>query len=591
MAILHTENLSFTYPNAKNKAINNINISVKKGDFVALWGKSGCGKTTLLKMLKREVTPYGKTKGKVFLKGKNLLDYNEEVFSKIGYILPDVEDQIITNKVWSELSFGLENLKIKSNIIKLKVAEIASYFGIHNWFNKSIDQLSEGQKQILVLASVMVMNPEILILDEPTSKLDPIATVNFINTLYKINQELGITIIIATHSLKDVFNVADKIAIMDSSEVVLYKSPKEIGEELYNINKKTNIEKEINSNIIENYILAMPCPVKAYYYLKDYIDINNKKIIKNCPLSVKEGQNFIYNNFYNCKKDNKENIKYIENKDNVNNKNKLNSSNANSNIIRVENIWFRYKKEDPDILKNLSLNIKKGEIFSILGGNGSGKTTLIKTLGNIIKPYKGKILINGKNIKKYKYKDLYYKNIGYLPQDIKSFFIKDTVKKSYIEVLKGNGINEEKNSYEEQICKIANEIEINHLLNRNPFDLSTGEQQKAALGQLLLLKPEILLLDEPTQGLDVYYLENFSKILKQLKLKGKTIVLITHDIEFAAKNADRCSLFFNGEIMAVSKPKEFLSNNSFYTTDASKIAKGMYKNVSTCKELIKEVLL
>ena len=540
MEILRIENLSFRYPKTKNNAIENISLSINRGEFVVVCGKSGCGKTTLLKLIKREIAPFGEINGKIIYNGcpQEQLN-NKSSSSEIGYVLQNPDNQIVTDKVWNELAFGLENMGLPSDVIRMRVGEMANYFGIQNWFRSNTDTLSGGQKQLLNLASVMVMQPKILILDEPTSQLDPIAASDFITTLQKLNRELGLTVILADHRLEDVFPIADKVLLMDEGKALIYDTPRNIG---------VKLDKNHEMHC------GLPSAVRIF---------NQLNISDECPLTVKEGRDFLENHFVARDTEVEE---YIHD---------------NDIAVELKSVSFRYEKNSPDILRDASLKIYSGEFFSIIGGNGAGKTTMLNLISGLKKPYRGRITVNGKDIKEYKGNSLYRNNIAYLPQNPTTLFSKDSIEEDFSETADLLGIPKKK------IEPVMEKMGITELADRHPYDLSGGEQQKCAIAKLLLLEPKILLLDEPTKGLDAFAKNALAKILKELKLNGITVISVTHDIEFAAENSDRCGLFFDGEILSAAVPEKFFAENSFYTTSANRIARGLFPNAVTCNQVIK----
>ena len=549
MEILHIENLSFNYPNSEEKALENLNFSIEEGSFTVVCGMSGCGKTTLLKMLKRELTPEGKVEGKVYFKGTEISELDDfTAAQKIGYVLQNPDSQIVTDKVWHEMAFGLENLGVETEIILRRIGEMSSYFGIESLFHKKTDELSGGQKQLLNLASVMVMQPDVLILDEPTSQLDPIAASDFIATLQKMNRELGLTIILVEHRLEDVFPIADTIILIDNGKLLLKDEPKNIASKL----------KETDEN--HPMLLGLPSAVRIFSGL----DVND-----DCPLTVRDGKMFLSNHFSN-------NIQ----KEYVAKEHKLNDNIA----LKTKNTWFRYERDLPDVLKGIDIEIHKNEVFCILGGNGVGKTTLLNVLSGVNKAYRGKILINDKKIKDYKGNELYRQNLSLLSQNPMSVFLKSTVIDDFDEILKVSDVKREER--EKKINAVAEKLEITHLLNKHPYDLSGGEQQKCAIGKLLLSNPKILLLDEPTKGFDPYAKKVLSGIIEKLKNDGITVVIVTHDVEFAATIADRCALFFDGKIISTDTPNKFFGDNNFYTTAANRISRHLYSGAVTCEQVI-----
>lgn len=549
--------LDFTYPNMNKKALKNINLNINEGEFVVLCGKSGCGKSTLLRHFKTVLTPFGDREGTIYFKGVDLDEVDDRTqASQIGYVLQSPENQIVTDKVWHELAFGLESLGYDNSTIRLRVAEMASFFGIQTWFMKNVTELSGGQKQLLNLASIMTMQPSVLILDEPTSQLDPIAGSEFLKTIKKINDELGTTIIISEHNLEEVFPMADRIIVMDKGEVIIDEKPRNVGEKV----------KRLNPDMFE----AMPTPVKIASSLELNID--------ETPITVKEGRKFI-DNIYKLKKpdfvrieDSRE-VEYLKN-----------TKSKKELAVKMKDVWFKYEKDGKDIVKDLSLEIKKGELFCLVGGNGTGKSTTVSLISGINKPYRGKIELFGKKISAYKDKELFNQNLGVLPQDPQSLFVKKTVREDLLEMLSGRGIKKEDRI--KKVDQISKLVDIVDLLEQHPYDLSGGEQQRAALAKVLLLEPKLLILDEPTKGLDAGFKLKFAEILEELLNREVTIVMVSHDIEFCASFAHKCALFFDGNIVTSNTPNKFFSGNNFYTTVANRMTRQVFENAITCEDVI-----
>lgn len=549
MALFEIRNLTFTYPEAKAPALQEVNFTIEQGEFIVICGKSGCGKTTLLRHFKTALTPYGKRSGEIRFCGDVLEQVSVRTqASEIGYVLQSPDNQIVTDKVWHELAFGLENLGYDQQTIRLRVAEMASFFGIQNWFSKSVEELSGGQKQLLNLASVMAMQPKVLVLDEPTSQLDPIAASEFLATIRKINLELGTTVIIIEHRLEEVFPMADKVLVLEKGRQILYDEPRQVGQALSG----------------NDLFLAMPSPVQIF---------DGTGQIGTCPLTVCEGRNWLTQHFEKSE----EQMPEPKGPEDRKEKSKI--------AIEAKEVWFRYEKETPDVVKDLFLQVQKGELFCILGGNGTGKSTTLSLLSGIRKAYRGKIFLNGKDIRKIKEKELFHGLIGVLPQNPQSLFVGNTVREDLWEMFSGLRIQHKK-EYEEQMERVIEETEIRHLLDMHPYDLSGGEQQRAALAKVLLLEPEILLLDEATKGLDGFYKQKLADIFERLKKRGVTILMVSHDIEFCASYGDTCAMFFDGGIVTCQSAREFFIGNSFYTTAANRMARHLFPNAVTVKEVI-----
>lgn len=535
MEIYKIENLSFSYPNRKRKAIDNVSLSVREGEFITVCGKSGCGKTTLLRLLKGAIAPHGEKSGEIFYFGKALKDLKErQAAAEIGFVLQNPEEQIVTDKVWHDLAFGAESLGLSNSEIRTRVSETAAFFGIERWFRESVNHLSGGQKQILSLASVMVMQPKVLILDEPTAQLDPIAASEFLNLLAKINREIGTTVILSEHRLEEALAFSDRAVVLEDGKIIEVGEPSVVGSRL----KKAE----------NDMYFAFPVPMRTFGVLEEN---------KPCPVTIREGRERL--------------LKYAS--ENPPSFYEFLSEKEDDEEIAAElsDVYFRYEKNQPDIIKNLNLKIKQGEIFAILGGNGAGKTTLLSLICGINRPIRGKIKSSGERI-------------GLLPQNPRNLFVKKTVKADLLDVLnEEQAADEEK---EKQISRVMRLCQIEHLKNVHPFDLSGGEAQRAALAKVLLKKPQILLLDEPTKGTDAHFKFIFADILMNLKKNGVTVALVSHDTEFCAAVADRCAMLFDGEIVSIAAAREFFAGKSFYTTSANKMAREVLPKAITAEEII-----
>ncbi|MGN0464267.1 MAG: ABC transporter ATP-binding protein [Acutalibacteraceae bacterium] len=539
MELLRTDKLGFTYPNQKEKAVDGVSFALEKGSFSLLIGESGCGKTTLLRLLKNELSPHGEKEGDIFFLDKPL---SETAASDIGFVSQEPDEQIVTDKVWHELAFGLENIGIDREQIRLRVAETASYFGIHNLYHRNTDELSGGQKQLLNLASVMVMQPKLLLLDEPTSQLDPITAADFISTLKKLNIELGLTVLLVEHRLEELFPIADEVLVMEKGRLILSGTPKAACGEMKG----------------RRLFAGFPSAARIW---------NGLDVPCDCPLTVREGRDFLDKYFPAA-------VGRISDKPDCAD---------TETVLEASGLWFRYEKNSPDILRDFSISVRKGEIFSVLGGNGCGKTTMLNVLSGLDRPYKGKCRVFGKKISEYKGNSLYRRTLAMLSQNPKSVFIKDTVREDFSDILSALEVPEDE--HDSRINALAGRFGITGLLEKHPLDLSGGETQKCAVVKLLLTQPGIILLDEPTKGLDAYSKKKFGLFLRELTDSGKTVITVTHDIEFAAEFSDRCALFFDGKLLSVGAPNKFFSGNNYYTTAACRIARGHFENAVLCDEV------
>lgn len=531
MALLEFEQLSFAYPYASRRALSEVSFRMAPGEYVVLCGPSGCGKTTLLRQAKRELRPAGAIEGKVLYCGTSLEELEaDKAFTEIGFVQQNPEDQIVTDFVWHELAFGLENLALPTPVIRRRVAEMAAFFGMETWFRKKTSELSGGQKQMLNLAAVMAMDPKLLILDEPTSMLDPLAARSLLDTVQRINRELGVAVLLTEHRLDTVFPVADRVLVMDGGKIQVDGVPQEIAARLSNTKDRGRL------------YYGLPAPVRICGELGD----------NPVPLTVREARQSLHNKLREpperCLYENKKKISYEP---------------EGKPVLKSKELWFRYGPEQPDILRGAELSLQPGELMCLLGGNGAGKTTLLKVLMGTYKPQRGKVT-TGKESK-----------LAMLPQTPQALFTQDTVLLDLLEA-----------GPEPEARMWAERLELTPLLEQHPFDLSGGEMQRAALCKLLLRHATILLLDEPTKGLDAYAKQKLANILRELNSKGTTVLVVTHDVEFAATWADRCAMMFDGRIISTDKPKSFFAGNRFYTTDANRIAGAWFPEAVTCEEVI-----
>lgn len=549
MEIFKIENLSFAYSTSPDKlALDHITLSIQPGEYIALCGRSGSGKSTLLGHLKTVLTPSGRRAGRVLFDGVPLQDVDlKSQAARIGYVMQDPDSQIVTDRVWHELAFGLESIGCDQKTMRLRVAEMASYFGIQSWFHRNVSELSGGQKQLLNLASVMAMQPDVLILDEPASQLDPIAASDFLNTVRKINQELGTTVILTEHRLEDVLHGADRVIVMEEGKVAAFDTPRRVGQRLYREQSPM--------------FAAMPAPMQMFYGAGEDGE--------NCPLTVREGRTWLTEHFGETKPK----VTRLPEEPDL--------PETKCPALEVKDVWFRYEKNSPDILQGVSLAVAPGTLHCIVGGNGAGKSTLMKAVCGICRPYRGKVKIGGKPLDKYKGKDLFTGNLAMLPQDPKSLFVKDTLLEELLEMLPAGA-----ESTDSRILETAKLCEVEGLLESHPYDLSGGEQQRGALAKVLLTEPRLLLLDEPTKGLDSFFKKTFAQTLRKLKEQGVTILMVSHDVEFCAAYGDVVSMFFDGQILTTNTPRRFFEKNSFYTTAANRMSRHVFSGAVTADNVI-----
>ncbi|MCL1807072.1 MAG: ATP-binding cassette domain-containing protein [Oscillospiraceae bacterium] len=542
MEAVRIENLTFTYPGREKPALDGVSLTIRRGDFVTLCGSSGCGKTTLLRQLKPSLAPHGVKSGGIFFGGTPLdaLPQRDQA-AKIGFVQQSPENQIVTDKVWHELAFGLESLGVKTPEIRLRVAEMASFFGIQTWFHKSVTELSGGQKQILNLASVMAMQPSVLILDEPTGQLDPIAASEFLATVGKLNRELGVTVILTEHRLEEAFPLSNRVVVLEEGRVLADGTPREAALRL----------RESGHGMF----LAMPTAMRVWSQLT--VDSGQLTVGDEVPVTVRDGAEWLR--------------QLTVDNGQLTVEGKLSTIHYPlSTAITWDDVWFKYGKTEPDVVKGLSFKANYGEITAILGGNGTGKTTALSLAAGLNTPYRGKVKADAR--------------VTMLPQNPQALFVKKTVREDLLEMLSERKLPKEEQ--QKRLAEIAALCRLEELLNSHPYDLSGGEQQRAALAKVLLLRPKILLLDEPTKGLDAEFKQVLAGILKQLTASGAAVVIVSHDAEFCAEHADKCALFFDGSIVSEGTPRAFFSGNSFYTTSANRMARDVLPEAITVGDVV-----
>lgn len=528
MEILSCENVAFKYNESTDYAISDCTFSVKKGEKIMLCGASGSGKSTLLRLLKRELSPRGELSGNITLMGKDRSELSDrESAEKIGFVMQSPDSQTVCDKVSAELAFGLESFGVKSGEIQSRVGEMAAFFGIEPLYDRDISTLSGGQKQLVALCSVMATDPDILFLDEPTAQLDPVAARELLGILDRLNKEMGVTIIIAEHDPEELFDSCDKILYLAKGKTEFFGTPA--------LTAKYFVE-----NALEGFL---PETAKAF-----------AKLCDDLPLNVRQGRAKL------------EKLGVTD----IPKQAVTDTERAEPYALQCKNLWQRYEKNSPDILKGCDLGIRKGECYGLLGSNGGGKSTLLRVICGLCKPYMGTVSLFGKKQKAYKNGSLFREMLAFLPQEPVTMFVKESVREDLLQ--SGDKVTVE---------NVSQRMGIEHLLDRHPWDLSGGEIQKCAFAKILLADPKIIVLDECTKGMDSFAKKALGDILLGLKDEGRTILLVTHDLEFAAQYCDRCGLLFDGKIVAEDNAVEFFSRNRFYTTAAARLTRGFFSGAVT----------
>ena len=608
MALFAFEELTFRYPKAPRDALRDVSVAIEPGQFVLVCGQSGCGKTTLLRQFKSALAPHGHQSGQVLFDGVPLADVPErEQVARIGFVMQDPDAQIVTDKVWHELAFVLESLGCDERTMRLRVAEMASYFGIQHWFHKNVGELSGGQKQLLNLASVMAARPDVLVLDEPTSQLDPIAASDFLATVHRINRELGTTVVMSEHRLEEVYGLADRVVVLEEGRVVADGEPRAVAGQLHCAVSPMALALPAAARIAWGVEGARPaCAVGRGAPCSDSIEVQGSSRVAdvsvctsmNCartpsplrrpyssiveegvalqvevPLTVREGRAWLT----------REVAVHPPRRWALPAGEACDSASARV-AVELRDVWFRYERDGADVLRGTTLTVPGGSLFAVVGGNGTGKSTMLRAICGVARPYRGKITVLGRRLKEWKKAELFRGGVALLPQDPLNLMVKKTVRGDLEEMLDGRGLTAEQRVA--AVREVATLTDIAPLLDAHPFDLSGGEVQRAALAKVLLSEPRLLLLDEPTKGLDAFFKDKLAALLRSLTARGTTVLMVSHDIEFCASYADRCALFFDGDVVTTNPPRQFFASNSFYTTAANRISRGFFENVVTVEEVV-----
>lgn len=574
MALYRVEHLTFAYPVGEEcigsegdgraersvglKALSDVSLSVEEGSFTVLCGASGCGKTTLLRLMKSTLAPHGCLEGSLLFDGRPLAEVPlREQTARIGFVMQIPEAQLVATTVQYELAFGLENLGVAPDEMRLRMAEMASFFGIGPWFRREVSELSGGQKQLLNLAAVMAMHPDVLLLDEPTAQLDPIAASEFLGAVAKANRELGCTVVVAEHRLEDVLPLADQVIVLNRGSIAAQGAPRGVGRKLW----------QQESPVAR----ALPTPLRVALAVGDETSL---------PLTVREGRAW---------------LRKVT--DGVREPACIDSNTRPSvALLRLDNLWFRYEREAADVLRGASLEVPAGAITALMGGNGAGKSTLLRIIAGALKPYRGKVRWGASGHKDRRTGKCEVAAVGLLPQDPRSLFAHATVREELQEMKPVWQRAAERDpaaldSWEEAAQRTTELCALEPLLAMHPLDLSGGEQQRVALAKVLLARPRLLLLDEPTKGLDAGFKESLAALLRSLAEGGATVLMVSHDVEFCAQHADRVALLFDGEVVAEGDPRQFFAANSFYTTAANRMSRGIVDGCITEEDVVRACLM
>ncbi|GIP39396.1 ABC transporter ATP-binding protein [Paenibacillus sp. J31TS4] len=580
MAILTADNVSFRYPEEQRNALTDVSLTIREGEFVVVCGASGSGKSTLLRLLKQAVRPVGALSGQLLFRGRPLEELNErEAAARIGLVFQNPESQIVMDRVWHELAFAMENLGFEPSLMRRRLAEMAHAFGLEPLLGQSVHALSGGQKQLVNLASVLLLQPDLLLLDEPVAQLDPVAARDLLQLVHRLNRECAMTVLISEHRLEDVSPLADRIVYLKDGRIAYDGTPQEICRRM----DEAGDEEAMRSLPSVTRLYLQACRLEGGMSSAD----------EPAPFTVRAGREWLLTRLRPdgereagggavsaARADEASAPKAREESHPPRDLEleqpgwsvRLPRTDAGSPapLVECREITYQYERGGQEVLRKLSLAVREGELLAVLGGNGAGKSTLLQLLGGLRKPLRGKLRTQPGL------------RAGYLPQNPLLLFSGETVREELAEAAR-NARQPEPGA---AVADVLASLGLEGLEERHPYELSGGQQQRAAIASVLLGRPSLLLLDEPTKGLDPLAKEQLAELLEELREQGMTIVLVTHDVEFAARRASRCAMLFEGAIAAEDAPAAFFRDNYFFTTAVGRMTRGLLPGMLTYEEVI-----
>ncbi|MCD9022657.1 ABC transporter ATP-binding protein [Cohnella silvisoli] len=554
MAHYELQKVTFTYPEETLPALSELSLSVPSGEFVVLCGPSGSGKSTLLRLLKREVSPGGRMSGVIMLDQLPIQDWPaRELAGLVGLVMQNPDNQLVVDTVEHELAFGLENFGLGREAMRRRMAEMAGFFGLEPLLDRKTDELSGGQKQTVNLAAVLMLQPRVLLLDEPLAQLDPLAARELLGMIKRLNEEWGITVIMSEHRIDDLLPLADRVVRM------------ELGRIAFNGNARDYVL-EAWDHEGEDWVSSLPSVTR---WALEQLPPSSQLHSDEPPLTVKETRNWLSRADMEPKLAS-ETLDHKTRNATVSQQYRHSTTPSPASdptpastkpLLAADGLFYAYDKHSPAVLKGLEWQIRHGDWAVLFGGNGSGKSTLLQLLAGLRLPQRGAVHWEGTPFARMSSKER-FSAIGYLAQNPLLHYAYDSLSEDLLQAANRAEAEDPK----QEVEQMAERFGLTHLLSRHPHDMSGGEQQLGALAITLLGKPRLLLLDEPTKGLDPLAKLKLGEHLENIHAQGTTLIIATHDIELAAAYANRCSLLFHGEIVADGEPEQFFQGNLFYAT-------------------------
>jgi len=518
--MIRFQDVTYAYPDSHTPVLRNLSLEVEEGEFVLLIGASGAGKSTLLRCLNGLVPHFygGTFRGKVNVAGHDpLADGPRGMSTLVGFVLQDPESQFVVDSVEDELAFAMENHNLEQAIMRKRVEEVLDQLNIAHLRHRRINTLSGGEKQRVAIGAVLTLEPKVLVLDEPTSQLDPQAAEEVLTTLQKLNADLGLTIILSEHRLERVVQYADRILYLPGNgRTPLMGKPDEVLMKVELIPPLISLARELEWQ-------PLPLTIKKGRKFARHLEL--------LPAGLQPSGD--------------------EHRDS-----------ARRRIISIQNLWFSYNGHEA--LRGVNLSVGQGEFVALMGRNGSGKTTLLKHLVGLLRPQEGQIELWGEDIKGKGTEDI-ARRVGYVPQNPGSLLFADTLREELDFTRRSHGL--ETGNYEE----LLRSLHLEQYADTYPRDLSSGERQRTAMAAILVAEPEIILLDEPTRGLDYYQKRTLIDILSGMQAEGKTIIMSTHDVELVAQGADRVVILGEGQVVVDGPARKVMSKSMVFSSQINKL--------------------
>lgn len=525
---IEVRGLSFAYPGVEAPVLEGLDWRVSQGAFALLVGGTGSGKSTLLSLLKPEIAPAGERTGDARVLGENVADMDVRASAeRVGYVFQDPENQIVCETVWHEMAFGLENLGMSRDEMRRRVAETSYFFGLEDWLHRDTDTLSGGRKQLLSLAAVLALRPRVLLLDEPTSQLDPVAEKNFLHALFRVNRELGCTVVVATHQPRPMLEYATCAYRIEGGRVREVADIASLGH-----------REELFSGEVPGWGAARCAKNGVFSSASGQLgSLDPRGGAPGAKMGLKSGKSAEFEAQIQPQNDSGAPSR-------AGGRRILQKMHGGSAATLSEG-WFRYDRVGGWVLRGLDVTFSAGAVHAVVGGNGCGKSTMLSVLAKTAKLQRGR-MVRGTA------------SAALLPQNPKALLVAETVRDELMEWASTCGYDEV--AAREQTARLG----LAGLEARHPYDLSGGQRQLLALAKLLLIGPELLLLDEPTKGLDLASRRIIARALCEHANAGGTVIMATHDLDFAEQVSDDVAMMFDGEIACMEPPADFFADNVFY---------------------------